>query len=180
MVCDYRQAAIFQVTNASDTNVTIVHNTGATEKPGNCSKGLGYPTECTAVGNSYSFEENGFMTRLSTSVWYVGFNDHGGRSLFRILNNGDPAEIASGVFDMQLEYLSRDNTDSLDDSYITADVVNASDTDELDWANDADTKIVAVRITLSLESRENVSTDGTALTQQMMHVVTLRHRELIN
>src|SRR5690606_33591082 len=39
MACDYRQAAIFQTTQASDANVTIVHNTGNSVTPGNCSKG---------------------------------------------------------------------------------------------------------------------------------------------
>ncbi len=61
MACDYKRSAIFQVTNASSSNVTIVHNTGSSHTPGNCSKGLGYPTECTSDGNSYTFSSGGFL-----------------------------------------------------------------------------------------------------------------------
>ena len=73
MACDYRQAAIFQVTNANSNNVTIVHNTG-TGNPGNCSKGLGYPTQCTTNGNPYTFSGGGVITKLTAHAWYVGCN----------------------------------------------------------------------------------------------------------
>jgi type IV pilus assembly protein PilW len=104
LVCDYKQAAIFQITSASDTNVTIVHNTGNTVDPGNCSKGLGYPTVCSTNGTAYSFESGGFLTKLTAHSWYIGFNGRGGRSLYRvrlIQSGGNAAtvteEIAEGV-----------------------------------------------------------------------------------
>src|SRR3546814_5862094 len=57
--------AVFQVTNAQPgTNVTIVHNTGNTATPGNCSKGLGFPTVCTTGGTKYQYGANSVLTKL--------------------------------------------------------------------------------------------------------------------
>ncbi|WP_234419102.1 PilW family protein [Parazoarcus communis] len=174
MVCDYKQAAIFQVTSASATNVTIVHNTG-TGVPGNCSKGLGFPTDCSSVtGNQYDFSNNGFLTKFRSTAWYVGNNAQGGRSLFRIVNGatGAPEEIAQGVTDMQLQYLTRTGTNPAG-SYVDASAVTS-------WDNPpAATQVVAVRVVLDLESRDAVGTDAATLKRQMMHVVSLRHREIV-
>lgn len=170
MACDYRQAAIFQVTNASPgTNDTIVHNSGVGD-PGNCSKGLGFPTDCgSATGNQYSFEKNGFLTRLSATAWYVGNNGRGGRSLYRVENGGAAQEIAEGVTDMQLQYLTRSGN-TMASSYVDADKIAS-------WANDAAERVVAVRVVLSLESAEAVGSDNATLKRQLIHVVSLRHRE---
>ncbi|HNQ75218.1 MAG TPA: PilW family protein, partial [Pseudothauera hydrothermalis] len=170
MACDYRQAAIFQVTNASPgTNNTIVHNSGA-GNPGNCSKGLGFPTDCgSATGNEYSFEKNGFLTRLSATAWYVGSNGRGGRSLYRVENGGAAQEIAEGVTDMQLQYLTRTGN-TMADAYVDADEIAS-------WANDAAERVVAVRVVLNLESADAVGSDNATLKRQLIHVVSLRHRE---
>lgn len=171
MACDYRQAAILQITNASSSNSTIVHNTGA-GTPGNCSKGLGFPTDCdSVVGNEYSFEGNGFLNRLTTSAWFIGNNDHGGRSLFRIVNDGAAQEIAEGVADMQLEYLTRTGSSP------ASDYVDAMSVD--DWANDASSLVIGVRVTLQVESRQNVGVDAGRLSRRIVHVVSLRHREIV-
>ncbi len=175
MACDYRQAAIFQVTNASSSNVTIVHNTG-TVTPGNCSKGLGFPTDCSSSnGNGYSFENNGFLSRLTVTNWYIGNNARGGRSLFRIENGGAPQEVAEGVMDLQLEYLTRIGT-SPASSYANAALIGS-------WANDAVSPVIAVRVRMALESLEAVGTDAanpnTVLRRQLIHVVSLRHREAL-
>src|SRR3546814_5576753 len=46
IICDPDHAAILQITNYQSTNVTVVHNSGnGSGDPGNCSKGLGYPTD---------------------------------------------------------------------------------------------------------------------------------------
>lgn len=177
MACDYRQAAIFQVTNASSSNTTIVHNTGnVTSGPGNCSKGLGFPTDCSSVnGTSYSFEENGFLNKLVTTTWYIGNNARGGRSLFRIENGGNPREVAEGLTDLQLEYLTRVGANPAS-SYVSANLVGS-------WANDAVSPVIAVRVRMDLESLEAVGTDAanpnTVLRRQLIHVVSLRHREAL-
>lgn len=172
MVCDYKQAAILQITNASSSNSTIVHNTGESVTPGNCSKGLGFPTNCgSEVGNQYSFEGNGFLNRLTVSAWYIGNNDRGGRSLFRIVNDGDPQEIAEGIADMQLEYLTRTGV-SPDPDYVDALSI-------ADWTDDAASQVIGVRVTLQVESRDAVGVDAERLARKVVHVVSLRHREIV-
>lgn len=185
IVCDYKQAAIFQTTNASDSNVTIVHNTGSPVSPGNCSKGLGYPTVCTTNGTPYTFENGGFLSKLSANGWYIGHNGRGGRSLYRIkLENktvsGTPTasptaeEIAEGITDLQIEYLYKDCSGTLAANYVPASSIPATycPSGTTDW-----TKVVAARITLALESLEKVGTGGQALNRTWTTVVTLRNRQ---
>lgn len=169
VACDYHQAALFQVTNISSSSASVVHNTG-TGSPGNCSKGLGYPTVCTALGTPYEFE-GGHLVKLSAEFWYVGANSRGGRSLFRakLYNNGGTPdarneEIAEGVTDMQLVYLSTDAAGSLGTSYQEEDSVAA-------WP-----QVVAARLSLTLQSTQPVGVDGAPLQRRTIHVVSLRNR----
>jgi type IV pilus assembly protein PilW len=171
LVCNYRQAAILQVTNINSSNSTVVHNTG-TGTPGNCSKGLGFPTDCTSVnGNEYTFD-NGFLVRLVSEIWYVGANGRGGgRSLYRsrLVNvAGTPTtqaeEIAEGVTDLQMTYLQADAAGVLPTDYVDAATIT-------DWA-----EVSAMRVTLTLQSLQSVGTDGAPLQRQMTYVVTLRNR----
>jgi len=161
MACDNDHAAIFQVTNASYD--TIVHNTG-TGNPGNCSKGLGYPTDCGSVnGNLYTFAGNGFLAKLSAEAWYIGNNPRGGRSLYRIYlgksgNNPTttPEEVVPDVRDMQLAYLASGAND-----YASADSIT-------DWG-----KVVAVRLEITTEAPD-VKFNGAALTRTWATVVQIR------
>lgn len=169
LVCNYRQAAILQVTNVNSANATVVHNTG-TGSPGNCSKGLGFPTVCTTNGTEYEFE-NGFLVRLAAETWYVGANGRGGRSLYRarLVNNaGVPAtrneEIAEGVTNLQITYLQVDAAGALPADYVDATAVT-------EWSD-----VTAMRVTLTLQSLQNVGTDGAPLQRQMTYVVSLRNR----
>lgn len=173
MVCDYRQAAIFQITNANSSNVTIVHNTGGSVSPGNCSKGLGVPTVCTTNGTSYTFQNGGFLGKLSAFAWYVGQNDRGGTSLYRVRmnNTGGTAgvttdEIVEGVTDMQVTYLVRADNGTLANDYVGASAVAATD-----WK-----KVVAVRVALTFASLENVGTEQQRLARSLITVYTLRNR----
>jgi len=173
MVCDFKQAAIFQTTNANSSNVTIVHNTGGSQTPANCSKGLGYPTVCTTNGTSYSFEDGGILTKLSSNAWYIGYNSRGGKSLYRVkmYNSGGNAatqadEIAEGITNMQLQYLAKDASGNLASNYVDATSITA-------W-----TRVVAIRLILTLQSLENVAT-GTAqpLTRTWNATITIRNRQ---
>ncbi len=157
MACDYRQAAIFQV---SPDN--------------NCSKEF----VCTTPnGNSYTFAGGGAITKLTAHAWYVGCNGRSscgtpaGRSLYRLRlgnqNRSDPAapeEIVDGVWDLQLQYLMRDASGALDTQYRNA-------TADSDW-----TRVVAVRVELTTLTAENVGTDGKPLERKWYAVVTLRNR----
>lgn len=178
MVCDFQQASIFQVTNAQPgVNDTVVHNTGvAGINPGNCTKGLGVPVECTTNGNPKQYLQNSSMVRYVASGWYVGCNGRvacnlaGGRSLYRSqLQNTAGAlgnvsqEFIDGVQDMQIQFMERGAAD-----YVDADAVG-------DWQ-----AVTAVRLTLTLLGPdEGVTTSANRtdrLTRQMTHVVALRNR----
>lgn len=170
MACDDQSAAIFQVTNAQSTNVTIVHNTG-TGTPGNCSKGLGYanPVDCSTNGTPKTFKDGGFLVKLHGSFWYIGNNGRGGRSLYRMSMSGNTTtqvqEIAEGVTNMELRYLPFQGTD-----YVAAGSIT-------NWP-----QVMAVRITLTLAGTERVGIGGTTtlqtqtLQRQITHVVQLRNQ----
>ncbi|KAF1720767.1 PilW family protein [Pseudoxanthomonas wuyuanensis] len=174
MVCDFVQASIFQITGAqSGINVTVTHNSG-TGTPGNCSKGLGWadPPVCTTLGTPYAYGPNSVIARLRATAWYIGVSksDAQRRSLYQVqlTNSGgvpsrQPQEIAEGVHDMKLQYLMPEATD-----YVDAD--NPAITD---W-----NLVSAVRVVLTMQSNENVDVDGTPLTRDVAHVVTLRNRNL--
>jgi type IV pilus assembly protein PilW len=180
MACDNNDhAAIFQVTNANSSNVTIVHNTGASVSPGNCSKDLSLSTNCNEKTC------NGFLAKLAAYAWYIGHNGRGGRSLYRLkLQNDDgkakdtAEEVAEGVSNLQIQYLIDGRTDYVDADKVDADK-NRDDADkdcdgakkETDWA-----KVVAVRLEFTLQSLEDVATGREPLQRRWSTVVTLRNR----
>lgn len=176
IVCDFDHAAIFQVSNYNNSNVTVVHNTGA-GPPGNCSKGLDFPSAAcpppNANGNPYTFGRNSQIARFAAADWYIGNNgrpEEGGRSLYRrSLGSGATPlteEIIAGVVDMQIQYRLANSNDFVDATSIT--VPN-------DWTN-----VNAVMITLTMDSADrNVSTDPAntgRLSRSYTHIVTLRNR----
>lgn len=172
MVCDFDHAAIFQVTQYNSANVTVVHNNG-NGSPGNCAKGLGYPTICgpPANGNVYAFGPNSTLARLSAVDWYIGNNGRaveGGRSLYRRRLGAGAAlvteEVVAGVTDMQLLYRQTGS-----DSFVEASTIAI-------WTN-----VTAVMITLTVQSADQrVSTDTNVnsgrLQRTLTNVVTLRNR----
>lgn len=145
MTCNYGQAAVFEVSSSNQATATAVHNTGS-GSPGNCSKGLGLPTVCTANGTTYQFQANAEVGRLRAAGWYIGNNGRagtGGRSLYRVTRDGTE-EVADGVRDMQLTFLQRGAN-----AYVAAAAVG-------DW-----TQVTAVRFNLSYEGPDlGVSTNG--------------------
>jgi len=170
MVCDFRQATIMQVTNAQPgTNSNVVHNSGGAFTPGNCSKGLGFPTDCGSPnGNRYQYDSNSMIVRLHAARWYIGSDGNGGRSLFRaqLTNTGagvvvTPQEIATGVRDMRLQYLTRDAANYRDASALGAN----------EWRD-----VTAVRIALDLQGEDRIGTDGQGLQRALSHTVSLRNR----
>jgi type IV pilus assembly protein PilW len=114
IVCDPDHATIAQITNYNNANVTLVHDTGnGVATPGNCSKGLGYPTVCSTNGNSYDFGPNSQITKLQAVDWYIGNNPQNGKSLYRLAlaSNASTAtvttsaqEMVRNVTNMQIAY----------------------------------------------------------------------------
>ncbi len=168
LVCDYRQASILQITNVQDTSATVVHNTGGSQSPGNCSKGLGVPTDCSSTnGNRYEYGTNSLLVKLLAVRWYVGTNANGGKSLYRasLQTQGSNAttvreEVIDGVTSLKVAYLLPSSSD-----YVTAAGVGTR------WP-----EVIAVRITVQLESDRKDGTDNQTLKRSLDHIVSLRNR----
>lgn len=166
IVCDPSQATIMQVTNYNSANVTVVHNTG-TSNPGNCSKGLGFPTVCNVTGTPYTYANNAQLAKLSAVDWYIGNNPEGGRSLYRmsVVANAGAAqlqadEMVRNVTDMQIGYL-----ESGQSSFALASAV-------ANWD-----KVIAVRVTLTLQStNQRAGTNVQPLQREYTTTITLRNR----
>lgn len=160
MACDYRQAAILEVASKSDVNSSIVHTTTA--------------------GEVVNLEGNGFLSPMLVTRWYIGNNARGGRSLFRAQNGEPPQEVAEGVVAMELRYLTRTGTSP--DSYRSASDIESLGT-TAPWGNAATRLVIAVRVVLGLESLAAVGTDAAnssaVLKRQLVHLVSLRHREAL-
>nr|WP_274520640.1 prepilin-type cleavage/methylation domain-containing protein [Ectothiorhodospira variabilis] len=171
IVCDLEQASIFQVTgpnNPGSQNEVVVHNTGSSVSPGNCSKGLGYPTVCTTNGTAKEYGENSVIARFNDNLWFIGHNgrtDEGGRSLYRVDTYGNTQEMVAGVTNLQVTYKRRNQ----------GDWENASDLSGADWA-----EVEAIEVTLTMNSATtristNNANDG-RLERQLTHVIALRNR----
>jgi type IV pilus assembly protein PilW len=173
LVCDFKQAALLQITAASNgTTDTLQHVANGSFVPGNCTTGLLYasPTLCSSPGNVYPYPALSQIAHVHMSRWYIGVNPRGGRSLYQatvVNTNGAPSvqiqEIADGVQDMELSFLLAGAND-----YVPAGSVTA-----FQWAQpDA---VVAVRIVLDVEVDEDTPS-GEHITRRLEHTVTLRNR----
>ncbi len=161
-VCNYSQGSIAQASSVSAN--TIVHDVSAASA-GNCSTGLGVPTACApAAPNVFTYLPGSKVARFVASGWYIGNNgraDTGGRSLYRATRTG-VEEVAEGVNDMQVTYLSSGAALYVDASAIT------------DWS-----KVVGLRLALMLNSvQAGVSTSAdTRMTRPMTFTLSLRNRQ---
>lgn len=171
MVCDPDHTSILQITNYNDSNVTVTHNTGnSNPAPGNCSKGLGYPPECTTNGNPYLFGKNSSVFKMAMHDWYIGVNPAGGKSLYRMAAAYSagvkgmvltPQEMVRNVTNMQITYHQPGGT-----SFVTADTAGIN-WDEVD----------AVRVTFTLESADQrAGTDAQPLKRTFTATTTIRNR----
>lgn len=145
MVCDFDHTAIFQVTNANQSNLTIVHNTGVSGvTPGNCTKGLGSPLDCdNANGTPYTFGDRSQITRMVSRLFYIAENPRGVPSLYRAGFDGQE-ELVQGVQDMQMVYGRDTDGDGSVDRYDPANVLTGAD-----WED-----VVSVRISILVYSEE--------------------------
>ena len=173
IVCDFDHSVMVQVTDYNANNVTVVHNTGSgVATPGNCSKGMGYPTDCSSTnGNEYIFGPNSQVARFSVVTYYIGNNNRpaeGGRSLYRIRMGAGAQlfteEVVAGVTDMQLTYREQGVNE-----FRTANNVGT-------WGN-----VNAMMITLTVQSADQrVTTDPTVsagrIERRFSNIVALRNR----
>ncbi len=188
IACDAEHAAVFQATNAVSTSRSIVHNTGA-GSPGNCTKGLGDPLDCTSPnGTAYQFgcefggtqagtdctdpadQWTAFLAPLRALRWYVGCNGRaacdqpGGRSLYRarLDNNAGVLQVERDEIAEGVSGMALEYLQAGGAGYVGAASVS-------DWS-----AVTAVRVELGLEGRDLV--DGQHVQRTLAHVVTLRSR----
>lgn len=168
IACDPDHAVITQVTGPSSTGAhNVVHNTGNSVSPGNCSKGLGYPTDCSSTnGNSYQFGPNSQIFTLAVADWYIG-NNGTGSSLYRKdveTTGGTPTptaqEMVRGVTGMAISY------------HQTGGVAFALPAAVTDWST-----VDAVQVKLTLESSDKrAGTDIKPITRFFTATTTVRNR----
>jgi type IV pilus assembly protein PilW len=170
IVCDPDHATIVQISDYNDSNVTVVHNPG-TGNPGNCSKGVGYPTVCTTNGNGYQFGPNSQIFKLGAVDWYIGINPVGGKSLYRVslVTTGTAPtpisqEMVRDVTAMNILYHQAGGT-----SFVPAATIGLP---TANWAT-----VDSVQVKLTLESVDKrAGTDVKALTRNFTATTTVRNR----
>jgi type IV pilus assembly protein PilW len=173
MACNFDHGVVFQIDDINGAGgLHVIHNTASSKIPGNSSNGLGNP-----AGTNYDYglvaNQPAAMAKLRATRWYVGYNGRtyngqASKSLYQttLKNTGGNVgvvnnEITEGVGDMQMKYLVAGAKDYVDAAAGT------------DW-----TKVVAVRIDVTLEGNDKVGTDLAVLQRHLQHVVTLRNRAL--
>ncbi len=183
IACGKENAAVLQITNTQDSNVTIVHNTG-TGTPGNCTKGLGYTdTPCTGKDIFKNFD-GGTLASSSSAFWFIGNNPRGGRSLYRRNLAPSPmadVEMVDNVYDMQLRYLRRNRiSNAAAPSFVTAMPTDA------EWLITDDNPVAAVEIVFTLcgpttvDSAAAVNTcPAGTIERTVSSVVQIRSREVL-
>lgn len=159
IACDFNRAAIFQ---ASGVAGSVVSHAAGGAAPGNSIANLG------ALGAPYTFIDHATLSRINATQWFVAANGRGGNSLFRNTlrtTAGVPSmvgeEVAEGVRDLQITYLLKSGT-----TYVNAMAAN----DPL-WNN-----VIAVRIVMTIEGNDLVSTTGQRLTRTITQTINLRNR----
>lgn len=173
MVCDVSQASLFQATGYNDATVAVTYTTD-TNSPGNCSLGLGFPTDCNSTtGNPYTYGANASIARFLSTIWYIGNNgrdDEGGQSLYRkrlgAEGNLVTEEIVAGINNLQILYHVRGS-----DTWVNAASVDTAG----NWS-----MLDAVELAFNFESAETQVTDTTnndgRLQYDFTQIIALRSR----
>ena len=112
----------------------------------------------TYVPNTGTSTGTYYLAMLQPEVWFIGANDRGGTSLYRITgNNASADEVAPNATKMTLAYLVPGKSGYLD----------ASEVDAGDWP-----RVLAVRVFLTLSDNSARPT----FERTLMHTVSLRNR----
>jgi len=176
MICNFDHAAITQIQYKG--NQVVVHDKGNNLSPGNCSKGLGFPTDCSSAnGNAYSFTPNSQIAKLTAHAWYVGTNPVGGNSLYRLnlVNSAgsmvtQSQEMVRNVNTMTIKYLQPSIG-----SFSTATTVNGCTVTPP--AVDCWATVSSAQVTLVLQSAfKYAGTDVKPLKRTFVSTSTIRNR----
>lgn len=199
MMCDGKSGAIFHLTGAPvGADIEYLSTAGR-----NCSTQLGWTksVNCNVSATYKQFEPGAFVTKYDPAFWYVGYTGVGdATALYRAtvveqnvggnrVPNMTRREMVPDVSGMQIEYLTRTNpttatgTAVLSSNWVAADHTTF-DTANGGWSANNVNEAIAVRVTLTLTSKENVGTNtaGTSsekLSRQSVFLISLRNREIV-
>lgn len=194
MVCNMDFALIFQATGLSSTNKVQHNGGGGSATPGNTCAAFKFDPTGNCTVNRYCMlvpagvpaaaecdlksDTPARMARVVSVRWYIGNNGRGSTSLYRAtLTSKDadaipdptepPVEIAEGVTDMNITYLSNGGG------------VYQAPAAVANWRN-----VVAARVSLTFSGVEGGlaagdirGTDGNVLTRTVVNTVALRNRQ---
>jgi len=155
LVCDPRQASLFQATVSGST---LRHPAGAM----NCSAHLGLPGGCEAA--PFVYAPPALVARWAPVRWYLGHNGRGGTSLYQMVmdRNGQSRirrqEVVTHIRSLAFRYRL---------AGASADVPISGVAGQ--WH-----RVVAVRIEISASGTED--TTDAALMRTAAHTVSLRNR----
>ncbi|MEO5339307.1 MAG: PilW family protein [Magnetococcus sp. MYC-9] len=149
-VTDCTQGVIFQVTQASQVNRTLDHQTGS-GSIGNVSACLGGDCSGACASAWYQYGPNAMLSRIRSVAFFIGTGASGEPALFwEILNQGSGTtgiELVDGVENLQLLYGWDTDADQVANQYLTAAAVEAANA----WSS-----IVSVRVGLLLRTADGV------------------------
>lgn len=159
LISDCAHSALFQQSNTVNTNSQtkqVNHNTGQAV-PGNCTKGLGLPMDCSSTqGTAYTFPTGASVQLFKNYTYYVDNNVFGSPALYRgalSVSSGsailEAQELVEGVENLQITYGVDSDADGDADYYVPADT-NGDGTEDLDV-----TEVVAIRVSLLMRSIED-------------------------
>ncbi len=170
IISDCVAATAFQVSNYTDANGNVVHNTG-TGTPGNATKDL-----------KHTYPPGSQVFKVATTTYYIAPSSTPNvRALWKYsapAGVGTPIELIEGIHDMQIQYGEDTDGNQQANRYRTA-------AQNPNWAN-----VVSVRINLLMRSERPVhdapqtyTFNGAVTTandrhmyQAMSYVVSLRNR----
>lgn len=175
LVCSPQQAAILQIGYvAGSTDVTYKVGNGVA--PGNCSTNLGYQNNaCTGNSPDYTFPGNSMISRMSAVDWYIGTNDEGGTSLYRVslVNSGGTLtpttqEMVRNVTSMTITYLNP-TIAAIGNKFVDAATMSADG----GWLG-----VTAVNVALTVQSTfQRASVTGNApISRKYSFTTTVRNR----
>lgn len=174
MVCTPGRAAIFQAGSYTAATGTLTWSDSG--HPGTSPTDLGCPMQPNPAfpADVYCYPVNSLLSKMRAVDWYIGANDEGGRSLYRVsLENtgGAPTptkqEMVRDVQDMQIAYLNPAN----DGRFYPASASTIA-TMGSGWAG-----VSAVRVTLTMQSAfQRAGTDGNPIERTYSFTTALRNR----
>lgn len=175
LVCSPQQAAILQIGYAAG-GTDVTYKVGNGVAPGNCSTNLGYQNNaCTGDSPDYTFPGNSVISRMSAVDWYIGTNDEGGTSLYRVslVNKGgtptpQTQEMVRNVTAMTITYLNP-TIAALGNKFVDAATISANG----GWLG-----VTAINVALTVQStfqRASV-TSNAPLQRSYSFTTTVRNR----